>query len=117
MLPNANAFYGDQWRLQQDNATPHTARTTKTWLAENVPSLMDWPPNSADLSPIENIWPILKNSVEKENAPSVADFQQQIVQKWDSLDVDMLSRLFESLPKRLKACRDARGDEINLKLI
>ena len=41
---------------QQDNATAHTAKVVKTWLAANVKLLEDWPANSPDLSPIENLW-------------------------------------------------------------
>jgi len=42
--------------LQQDGARAHTA---KAWLDANIKHYIppeDWPPNSPDLSPIENVW-------------------------------------------------------------
>jgi len=42
------------------------SKTTITWLKNNVGhyiSSEDWPPNSPDLSPIENVWSILTATV------------------------------------------------------
>ena len=41
--------------FQQDNAPPHTARITKQWLANCGIPVLDWPPSSADLNPIEHV--------------------------------------------------------------
>ncbi len=117
LLTRAEALYGENWRFQQDNARPHTAESTRNWLSENVPAQLEWPPNSADLSPIENVWPLLKNAAEKQQAKRFPDFRENLVKLWDDLDESMLSRLLDSVPRRLKACRDLRGEEINLKLI
>jgi hypothetical protein len=38
-----------------DNARPHTAKKTQKWLRENNVELMEWPPYSPDLNPIENV--------------------------------------------------------------
>ena len=113
-LPTARAFYGEQFTLQQDNASPHTAQSTRLWLGTNVPTVLDWPANSPDLSPIENLWGIIKNSVEKENAQNVAEFQRQVIEKWDTIPVDTLIHLIDSMPMRLEMCRDMRGARVNL---
>jgi len=61
LLNKANELYAvNSWRFQQDNAPPHTADFTKDWLKKNVHSLLEHPPQSPDLNPIELIWAIMK---------------------------------------------------------
>ena len=55
------------WIFQQDGAKCHTAKTALDWIEENCAIIPDWPANSPDLSPIENLWSFLKNYVEKIN--------------------------------------------------
>ena len=55
--------------FQQDNATPHVSKKTRTWLEEAIEergiALMDWAPNSPDMSPIENLWAHLKTELHR----------------------------------------------------
>ena len=42
--------------FMQDNASIHNANVVKKWFADmNIP-VVDWPPYSPDLNPIEYIW-------------------------------------------------------------
>lgn len=53
-----NGRWSREWIFQQDGASCHTAKITKQALQERWPNrhMIDWPPNSPDLSPIENVW-------------------------------------------------------------
>jgi hypothetical protein len=42
--------------FMQYNAPSHKSRARRQWLQENGITILDWPGNSADLNPIENLW-------------------------------------------------------------
>ncbi len=57
MIPSVDKLYGDaDFIFQQDVAPAHTAQSTKSWFNGNGVTVLDWPANSPDLNPIENIW-------------------------------------------------------------
>ena len=51
-------------KLQQDNAPAQNSILSKTWFSENgLEILKNWPPNSPDISIIENVWSLPKKRV------------------------------------------------------
>ena len=57
-----NLMKGVDWTFVQDGTRPHTARRTLKTLTEELPHLFpasDWPPNSPDDNPIENVFKYL----------------------------------------------------------
>ncbi len=55
-LPSSNQLFKDtDFIFQQDLAPAHTAKSTKSWLNDHGVGVLDWPANSPDLNPIENI--------------------------------------------------------------
>jgi transposase len=91
--------------FQQDNARPHTTQKIRDWFTEKKINCLEWPPQSPDLSPIENIWSFIKdflNDHKKEltNNEAIWNLTQQC---WFSNDLsNLIKKCYESLPNRIK---------------
>ncbi len=64
MLLSADQLFKDaDFIFQQDLAPAHTAKSIKSWLNDHGVGVLDWPKNSRDLNPIENLWGIVKRKM------------------------------------------------------
>ncbi len=89
MLPSADKLYGDAaFIFQQDLAPAHTAKGTKSWFNDHGVTVLDWPANSPDLIPIENIWGIVKRKMRDSRPNSADDLNATIKAAWASLHLN-----------------------------
>ena len=89
--------------FQQDGAPAHTAKLLKEWFRDcAIDILEDWPGNSPDLSPIENLWAIMKQKLRNLDTSSLEKLEAAIKKTWDELDPQHLKNLADSVPKRLR---------------
>ncbi len=100
--------------FQQDNASVHKSKATMKWLEENDFELMDWPAMSPDLSPIENLWAILKKRLNTYPTPpnSIQVLWERIEEQWNTITPDLCNKLIESMPNRMKLVVRAKGSWI-----
>jgi len=71
------------------------------------------PPNSADLNPIENAFGLMKQFVRKLAPSTEEELKKSIQATWDSIKVETLNNLFESMPRRIQSVIQAKGNRIN----
>ena len=74
---------------------------------------MDWPANSPDLSPIENLWGFLKVKVAKRSPATVSDLKMILKEECENISVEYLQSLVRSMPKRLQELKIKNGNKIN----
>jgi transposase len=98
-----------QWHFLQDNARYHKGHITREWFHNKGVSVLDFPPYSPDLNPIENLWAIVAREVEKVQCDSVEALGDAVLKVWDELPKEVFSKLACSMPERCQAVVDAGG--------
>jgi len=112
-IPEIRSMLRDEWRLQQDNDPKHTSRVAREFLNSNVPEVMDWPSNSPDLNPIENLWAIVKRNVEKRRPKNLSELESFLGEEWDNIPNSLLISLVDSMSRRCNEVIEKNGERIS----
>ena len=64
--------------FMHDGIPCHEAKSVKSFLREKNVDILDWPGNSPDLNPIENLWHVMKNKVADQHPTSMESLKTAI---------------------------------------
>ena len=112
-IPEARRMLGRRWRFQQDNDPKHTSRRAKEFLQESVPEVLEWPSNSPDINPIENLWSIVKHNVEKRFPRNIDELNQYMTEEWEKIPESFLVNLVQSMKTRCQLVIEKNGERIS----
>ena len=96
----------------QDNDPKHTSRRVKSWFIENRVAVMDWPAQSPDLNPIENLWTDVKEAVYSQKPKNQQELWQVVWNARNNIPLERCQNLINSMPNRCKAVIKNRGHVI-----
>ena len=76
------------------------------FLEENSIETLNWPPQSPDMNPIENLCAIIKRRRQKKFGVPLTknDLIEQIFAIWEDIDISLFTKLSDSITKRLNEC-------------
>ena len=102
MLPHSEDQMPLLWTFQHDNEPKHTSKVVENWFKEQKIKKLKWPPQSPDLNPIENLWEIVNGRINRGECNSINALFDHVKKAWDSINIDTIDKLINSMPNRLK---------------
>jgi hypothetical protein len=113
LLPSIeeSGIFDEEVIFQQDGDSKHTSILAQEWMETNNITLLDWPAQSPDISPIEHLWVHLKARLNEYPTPSkgVWETWERAVEVWNNIGPEVCQNLIESVPRRLEAVIKAKG--------
>ncbi len=85
--------------LQDDNAPVHRANVVKAWKARNELECLEWPAQSPDLNPMENLWMTLKRGISARDPPpkTVNELKIIVQEEWKKIPLKDVQNLVKSM--------------------
>ncbi len=111
MLPSRRRlFQGRPCIFQHDNARPHTASITTSWLRRRRIRGTEMANLQSRSFTIENIWRTIKRKMRQRRPKTVEQLEACIRQEWDNIPIPKLEQLVSSVPRRFADCYKRRVD-------
>ena len=100
MLPYAAESMAPEWKVQHDNDPKHTSRVVKDFLRSENINVIDWPAQSLDLNPIENLWEDVDRSINRDRCSNLDLLWEQVQKAWYATPVEVCKKLVNSMDRR-----------------
>jgi hypothetical protein len=113
VVPTLHEYFPDGSGIfQEDNAPPHRSKIAIT-ARENAKIItLNWPAQSPDINPIENVWAEMKMMVRRRTPPpsNIKVLERYVKDAWDDIPPEYYKKLIDGMPRRIEAVIAANGN-------
>jgi hypothetical protein len=100
--------------LMEDNAPGHDCWYTKSEREKaGITAKVDWPPNSPDFNPIEQIWMLMKSRIQTrrgaERVTTLSRMKKDLQEEWDRITIEEINKEISRLPTVMARCIAVNG--------
>jgi len=74
---------------------------------------LEWPSNSPDLNPIENLWGILKRKVDQRRPETLEELVAASKSEWSLIPLSTVRACIDSMSKRLNSVTERRDNKVD----
>ena len=108
-LLNFMSIYGCT-TFQQDLAPCHKAKSVMNWFHTKNVRVLQWPGNSSDLNPIENLRTLIKKKLSTSNPTTLDELKRIIKEIWcKDIDQNVCKNLADSMPSCIQKIIKNKG--------
>lgn len=111
LQPHAEKIGGRNWKFQQDGASCHRSKCTKSWLIQQNIVTLPWAPYSPDMNIIETLWGYMVRRVypDGKQYTNKTSLERACHEAWSAIPQEYLDSLFKSMPRRVEELLRNKG--------
>ena len=97
----------------EDNAPSHAAFYTNREHEKHEIEKLDWPANSLDFNPIEQMLALMKKRIlqkrETEKITTMSEMREVLKEEWEKILIEEINREISRLPAIMARCIEVKG--------
>jgi len=109
VLPAVYKNHGLAFRLQQDNAPVHKGETTSILKREHI-DILDWPPKSPDLNPVEQVWNLMSLKLKGKLFQNIEELKEAVFEVWEEISNKLIFTFIDKIKAKIIWVAENNGE-------